>query len=123
MRYQLLGAVLLLPVSLVAQYPTAGRYTMQANQAGSEQRFPRSLEVRQVGDSTTLIFGQQVQDSLQVIPLAGHGVIPGGFYFEFGTTRCPFVRIEDRWEAICANQWNAPQFVFTLPGKADPPTE
>jgi hypothetical protein len=122
MRFSLLALALVVPAALHAQYPAAGKYTLQASPVGTTQQFPLFLEVRQIGDSTALTFGQPAQDSVQVIPLARQGVVSGGFFFEFGALRCPFVKIEDHWEAVCSNQWDTPQFLLNLPGKADPPT-
>lgn len=117
MRLPLLAAIVALPATLSAQYPEPGRYTLAASPAGSEQTFPLFLEVASLGDSTVLTFGQDGQDP---IPLVEHGTIADGFYFQFGTTRCPFVKVDGRWEAVCANLWDVPQFVITITGKAEP---
>lgn len=117
MRLPMLAAIAAFPVTLSAQYPEPGRYTLAASPPGSEQSFPLFLEVASVGDSTVLTFGQDGQDP---IPLAEHGTIAGGFFFRFGNTQCPFVKVEGRWEAVCANQWDLPQFVITITGKAEP---
>lgn len=117
MRLPLLAAIVLSPAPLMAQYPEAGRYAVAGSPPGSEQTFALLLEVKAVGDSVALIFGQEGQDP---IPLADQGLLADGFYFQFGNTRCPFVKVDGRWEAVCANLWDVPQFVMTITGKAEP---
>lgn len=117
MRLPLLAAAVLLPASLAAQYPEPGRYQVNGSPAGQEQTFQLFLEVQAVGDSTALTFGQDEQNP---IPIAEQGTMADGFYFRFGGTTCRFVKIEARWEAVCANAWEVPQFTMTITGKAEP---
>lgn len=116
MRLLPLAAALLLPAALAAQFPAPGRYDITAVQAGAENRFQLFLEVATQGDSTVLTFGQSAE---QTIPIDEQGTIADGFYIRFFNSRCPFVKLGDHWEAVCANTWDVPQFVMTLRRKAD----
>ncbi len=116
MRRLLLVALLALPASLVAQFPKAGHYKAVATPAGQDQEIPLDFTVSMVGDSTALDLAQGEQH----VPLTDQGLVDGGFFLTFGTTRCPFVMVEDRWEAVCANEWNEPQFVVTFPRQPEP---
>ncbi len=117
MRRLLLPVLLILPVALSAQFPGPGSYKMIANPAGSEQEIPLDFKVTTVGDSTTFALAQGEQQ----IPLTSQGVISGGFFFRFGNVYCPFVVIDDRYEAVCSDPGNEPLYVFKFPRKPEPP--
>lgn len=120
MRRLLLAAALFLPAPLVAQYPEPGSYKMIARPAGQDQEIPLIFRISRVGDSTAIVLAQGEDN---VVPLKEQGLIAGGFYFAFGALRCPFVTVDDHWEAVCADLNNEPQFVLTFPRQPEPPAK
>ncbi len=116
MRVLLLAAAVALPAALSAQYPGPGNYKLIVRPAGSTQEIPLSFKVSMVGDSTAMELAQGENK----IPIAERGPITGGFFFTFGNVRCPFVTIEDHWEAICADPFDNPLYTFSFPKKPEP---
>lgn len=112
-----LAALLFLPAAARAQFPDAGRYTMAVTPVGGTQAFPLDFAVRQVADSTELTLNQGEQP----IPLSAWRPIEGGFEFRFGASQqCRLVRVDGKWEGMCVNIWDWPQFSVTLTRKVEP---
>lgn len=119
MRIALLAS-LLLPASLVAQYPDPGTYRGRAQFVAQDQSVPLLLEIERAADSTVVRLRQEGQDP---IPLATKQVTSGGFTIGFGNLTCPFVLANEQWEAVCSDPFDTPQFTLIFPRRpeATPP--
>lgn len=119
MRSLLVAVFLLLPVTATAQFPAPGTHKGQGVQALGDGQFPLYLKVARAGDSTVIELGVEGQE--QTVPIAEQGVLAKGFYVRLGDgvggLYCPFVTIDDRWEAVCEDPFGEPQVVlkFTRP--------
>jgi hypothetical protein len=123
MMIGLAAAVALLPVSLLGQFPAAGRYAAELRPPGQDQSFTLTLTVTSVGDSTALTLDQGPD---QLIPLPEYAVRPHGFFMAIGTAlRCDITKVEQGWDGLCTDTWNGPAFTVHVPEKplpVEPPT-
>lgn len=113
MRIASLFCLLLLPLPLVAQYPEPGTYKGEARFVGTENKVALVLEVESSADSAIVRLRQDGQQ--QAIPLNAKRLTASGFTIGFGGLTCPFVTVENRWEAICADPLDTPQFLLVFP--------
>ncbi len=112
-----LAALLGLPPAAPGTVPHTGRYTAAVARGRRTQAFPLDFAVRQVADSTELTLNQGEQP----IPLSAWRPIEGGFEFRFGASQqCRLVRVDGKWEGMCVNIWDWPQFSVTLTRKVEP---
>ncbi len=117
MRLALLTATVLLPTTLLAQYPAAGTYKGYVQPVGTDGKFDLFLRIEQAADSTVI---KLLQDPEQPpIPLATQEVISGGFSIAFGNLTCPLVVVAEEWEAICADPFGNPAFSMRFARKAE----
>jgi hypothetical protein len=117
MRYTVLAAAVLLPATLIAQYPAVGAYKGYVQPVGTDGRFDLLMRVEKAADSTVInVFQDPAQPPL---PLVSQYLISGGFYIEIVSLSCPMVVVAEEWEGICADPLGNPAFTLRFARKAE----
>ena len=119
MRLAVLAAALLLPATLLGQYPAVGTYKGYVQPVGTEGRFDLLMRVEKAADSTVVNVLQDPE--APPIPLTLQHLISGGFLIELGNLTCPLVVVGEEWQAVCTDPFDQPTFSLHFARKAEPP--